>query len=86
MAPKVSPGCADALESALCRRIGMGVPSGSFVADGISDWLGEIPVERGWRSKGSFCESAELEALPPESLVGRPQALMKLSISRTMAR
>jgi hypothetical protein len=33
----------------------MGVPSGSFVAGGINDWLGEIPVERGWRSKGSFC-------------------------------
>jgi hypothetical protein len=64
----------------------MGVPSGSFVTDGISDWLGEIPVERGWRSKGSFCESAEFEALPPESLVGRPQAQMRLSISRTMAR
>src|SRR5260370_13220864 len=63
----------------------MGVPSGSFVADGISDWLGEIPVGRGWRSKGSFCESAEFEALPPESLVGRPQAQTRLSISRTMA-
>jgi hypothetical protein len=59
----------------------MGVPSGSFVADGISDWLGEMPVDRGWRSKGSFCESAELGAFSG----GRPQALMRLSISRMMA-
>jgi len=59
--------CADALESTFRRRIGMGVPSGSFVADGISDWLGEIPVERGWRSKGAFV-IGEFEALPPKSL------------------
>src|SRR5580658_3201516 len=56
----------------------MGVPSGSFVADGISDWLGEMPVERGSRSKGSFCES-EFEA---SSAGGRPQAQRKLSVSR----
>jgi hypothetical protein len=55
------------------------------VANGISDWVGEIPVERGWRSKGSFCESAEFEALPLASLVGRPQEQMRLSVSRTMA-
>jgi hypothetical protein len=60
----------------------MGVPSGSFVADGISDWLGEMPVDRGWRSKGSFCESAEFEAF---SAGGRPQAQMRLSVSRTTA-
>src|SRR5208282_5231955 len=82
VALKVSPACDDALESALCRRIGMGVPSGSFVADGISAWLGEMPVECGGRSKGSFCESAGFEALSP---VGRPQPHMKLSITRTMA-
>src|ERR1700730_2868643 len=69
VALKLSPACDDALESALCRRIGMGVPSGSFVADGISDWLGEIPVERGWRSKGSFSEFGEFEGLAPETLV-----------------
>jgi hypothetical protein len=57
----------------------MGVPSGSFVAEGINDWLGEIPVERGWRSKGSFCES-EFEEL---SDGGRPQAQSRLSVSRT---
>jgi len=62
VALKVSPACDDALESALSRRIGMGVPSGSLVVDGISDWLGAMPVERGWRSKGSFCDSAEFEA------------------------
>jgi hypothetical protein len=55
----------------------MGVPSGSFVADGISDWLGEMPVERGWRSKGSFCESVEFVAL---SAGGRPQAQRRLSV------
>jgi hypothetical protein len=55
----------------------MGVPSGSFVADGISDWLGEMPVERGWRSKGSFCESVEFVAL---SAGGRPQAERRLSV------
>jgi hypothetical protein len=55
----------------------MGVPSGSFVVDGISDWLGEMPVERGWRSKGSFCESGEFEAL---SAGGRPQAERRLSV------
>jgi hypothetical protein len=82
VALKVSPACDDALESTLCRRIGMGVPSGSFVADGISDWLGEMPVERGGRSKGRFCES-EFEAL---SAGGRPQAQVTLSISRMMAR
>jgi hypothetical protein len=62
----------------------MGVPSGSFVVDGISDWLGEIPFERGWRSKGSVCESAEFEAF---SAGGRPQAQRRLSIriSMTMA-
>jgi hypothetical protein len=63
----------------------MAVPSGSFVADGISAWLGVMPVEGGWRSKGSFCESAEFEALSPETLGGRPQAQRRLSISRTMA-
>ena len=60
----------------------MGVPSGSFVVEGISDWLGEMPVERGSRSKGSFCESAGFEAL---SAGGRPHAERKLSISSTMA-
>ena len=60
----------------------MGVPSGSFVADGISDWLGEMPVERGGRSKGSFCESAEFEAF---SAGGRPQAQRRLSASRMIA-
>ena len=59
----------------------MGVPSGSFVVEGINDWLGEMPVERGSRSKGSFCESAEFEAL---SAGGRLQAQRRLSISRTM--
>jgi hypothetical protein len=47
------------------------------VADGISDWLGEMPVERGWRSKGSFCESVEFVAL---SAGGRPQAQRRLSV------
>jgi hypothetical protein len=71
VALKVSPAWADALENGLRRRIEMGVPSGSFVADGISDWLGEMPFKRGARSKGSFCESAGFAAL---SAGGRLQA------------
>jgi hypothetical protein len=54
----------------------MGVPSGSFVVDGINAWLGEIPLLRGWRSKGNFWES-EFEALSG----GRPQAQRQLSAS-----
>jgi hypothetical protein len=59
----------------------MGVPSGSFVVEGITDWLGEMPVSRGCRSKGSFCESLELELF---SAGGRPQA-QRLSTNRTTA-
>jgi hypothetical protein len=51
------------------------------VVDGISAWLGEMPVERGWRSKGSFCEAALFEAF---SAGGRPQAQM-VSVSSRMA-
>ena len=82
VALKVSPACDEAVESAFCIRIGMGVPSGSFVVEGINDWLGEMPVERGWRSKGSFCDSAAFEAF---SAGGRPQPQMRLSINRTTA-
>src|SRR5208282_805472 len=39
-----------------------------------------MPVERGSRSKGSFCEAAEFEAW---SAGGRPHAESKASISRT---
>ena len=56
----------------------MGVPSGSLVVDGIIDWLGETPVERGSRSKGNFCESAELESFAG----GRLQAHNRLTSSR----
>jgi len=52
------------------------------VVDGITDWLGEMPVERGWRSKGSFCESAELEAF---SAGGCPHAKQRLSDSSMTA-
>jgi hypothetical protein len=45
-----------------------------LVVDGISDWLGETPADAGWRSKGSFCESEEFEALPDG---GRPQAAIR---------
>lgn len=65
---KVSPVCEAALESEDWRRIGIGVPSGSFVVDGIRVRLGEIPEERGSRSKGSFCALAFAEL----SAGGRP--------------
>ena len=78
---KVSPAWDAALESGLRRRMEMGVPSGSFVADGISDWLGEMPFKRGGRSKGSFCEPAGFAAL---SAGGRLQAQRTMSASRTI--
>src|ERR1700691_5953434 len=59
----------------------MGVPSGSFVVEGIKDRLGETPVERGCRSKGSFW-APEFEA---SSAGGRPQAQMRISISTMRA-
>lgn len=79
---KVSPVCAEALESALCKRTGMGVPSGSFVEDGTRTWLGEMPVELDWRSNGSFCES---EALGVLSAGGRLQAQSDASARRMTA-
>lgn len=68
MPVKVSPVCEVALESEDWRRIGIGVPSGSFVVDGIRVRLGEIPEERGSRSKGNFCALAFEEL----SAGGRP--------------
>jgi hypothetical protein len=70
----------DALESVLCKRIEIGVPSSSFVADGINDRLGEIPVDLGSRSNGNFCESGFEDV----SVGGRLQAQRKISV-RTMA-
>jgi hypothetical protein len=76
LALKLSPACEDALDRALSRRIGIGVPSGNFVAAGTSVWLGDIPLECGWRSKGKVCES-ELAPLPAG---GRPHAHSRMSI------
>jgi hypothetical protein len=56
----------------------MGVPSGNLVVDGIMDWLGETPAERGVRSKGNFCKSAEFDS----SAGGRLQAHNRLTSSR----
>src|ERR1700731_898307 len=84
VALKASPAWDDALESALCRRMGIGVPSGNFVVDGISVWLGEIPDVCGGRSKGSFCTS-EFEELS-EGGRPHPQTKTKLTTSKTTVR
>src|ERR1700684_3834641 len=65
----------------------MGVPSGSFVPDGTSDWLGDIPVECGARSKGKVC-GFEFVAF---SAGGGEQAhnsmkVERMSVNRTTAR
>jgi hypothetical protein len=74
----VSPACDDVLDRTLFSRIGIGVPSGSLVFEGISVWLGEMPLARGCRSNGSFCESADFAE---SSAGGRLQAHNETSIA-----